>query len=322
MTDKDYKDENLKYFLQYLRVERNSSEHTLKNYAGDICQFAFMQKKIDLLEKPFPWSSISIEDAKLFVANLQQSNLSRSSLIRKISSLRSFFKYQLREQYVSSNPFTLLHSIKKEKKLPQIMSISQVDSLLSAPKKYWTFIDAEPAKIKNSHEFTARRDTAILELIYSGGLRISEATNLNEEDIDYISGAFTVKGKGKKERVCILGEPAKKALKLYLRHREVVQLGSKSGRGPLFINLKDSGRLTPRSVQRNFKLYVAYVDLASDLTPHKLRHSFATHLLDAGADLRYVQEMLGHASLSTTQIYTHITPERLLKAYRNAHPHA
>ena len=158
-------------------------------------------------------------------------------------------------------------------------------------------------------------------MIYSGGLRISEALALNIEDIDFYSGTFRVEGKGRKERLCMLGKPAIKSIKDYLAECKRLKLSTKRSKGPLFINLKGD-RISARSVQRFFKLYLKDVGLSGDLSPHALRHSFATHLLDAGADLRSVQEMLGHANLSTTQIYTHISIERLLAVYEKAHPRA
>jgi len=201
------------------------------------------------------------------------------------------------------------------------MSVNEVGALLDAPAKHWAMASNEPSvKDKGSAEFAARRDTAILELIYSGGLRISEALNLSMGDINIRQRVFKVREKGKKERLAAMGPPAVKALERYIAARKS-RAPSSAPMEPLFVN-KLGTRLSPRSFQRNLKNYLAVAGLPADMTPHKLRHSFATHLLDAGADLRSVQELLGHANLSTTQIYTHISAERLKTVYNKAHPRA
>ncbi len=191
--------------------------------------------------------------------------------------------------------------------------------LLAAPSQYWGKMAVSGSK--GDVVFASARDVAILEVLYSGGLRISEAIGLNLADLDFLSGSCVVRGKGKKERICLLGRPAITALRRYLQERERLGLAGARQPGPLFLN-QEGARLTPRSVQRQLKLYLREAGLPSSYTPHKLRHSFATHLLDAGADLRSVQELLGHANLSTTQIYTHVSAERLISAYDQAHPRA
>jgi integrase/recombinase XerC len=227
----------------------------------------------------------------------------------------------VREEFVEANPFVGLVSPKKPKRLPKYMTIKEVDHLLSAPEGYWNMaVDKGVVKKAEDANFSFRRDSAILEVLYSGGLRINEAMSLNIGDVNLISDTMKVKGKGKKERICALGRPAVKALTRYMRARRVKTSNEKKS-APLFVN-RFGERLNARSFQRNFKKYLGYADLPSDLTPHKLRHSFATHLLDAGADLRSVQELLGHENLSTTQIYTHISAERLKKIYNAAHPRA
>ncbi|MCM8534504.1 MAG: tyrosine recombinase XerC [Lentisphaeraceae bacterium] len=313
----------LQSFLKYTSVEKSSSKHTINSYFLDIAQFAMFTKEIDLKENAYNWPAVDANTALLYVAQLQEKELSKASIMRKTSAMRSFYKYLLREQLVSDNPFIDLKGAKKEKKLPQVISINDVEKVLDAPLDYWTSLYAlEKASKQASGQFSARRDTAFLEILYSGGLRISEAINLDFKDIDILSKTIKILGKGNKQRYCMLGAPAIKALKRYLRLREQHCKVSEIRTGPIFINQKDGSRISARSIQRNFKLYVAHAGLSPELTPHKLRHSFATHLLDAGADLRSVQEMLGHSSLSTTQIYTHITPERLLEVYKKAHPHA
>ena len=201
------------------------------------------------------------------------------------------------------------------------MTVAEVARLLDAPEAYWKAANGQQLTRSDAHaELSISRDSAILEVIYSGGLRISEATGLNLGSVDLLGGVMLVRGKGKKERICALGAPAERALKRYLAIRRSWTADSRRD-APLFIN-QDGGRITPRSFQRNFKLYLEQAELPADMTPHKLRHSFATHLLDAGADLRSVQELLGHANLSTTQIYTHISSERMKEVYRKAHPRA
>lgn len=241
--------------------------------------------------------------------------------MRKISSLRSFARFLTREGIIEGNPFIALHRTKPKQRLPKILSVDEIDRLLAAPKTYWQKHAGKSRMTAAAHEFTTRRDQAILELIYSGGLRISETTGLNNEDIHFISNTFRVRGKGRKERLCVLGPPARDVLDSYYKARQALGLGGRRVRGAVFCNTSGS-RFTPRSIQRNIKKYAIEAGLSSDCTPHQLRHSFATHLLDAGADLRSIQEMLGHASLSTTQIYTHVSSKRLIDAYKKAHPRA
>lgn len=306
-------------FMQYLTMERQASLHTVNNYRMDINQF------IELVysgEQNFnDWSKVDLYAARKFVVEMQKINLARNSILRKISSMRSFFRFMLREKYIDKNPFSGLSSPKKEHPLPKFMSVKEIDRLVTAPAVYWAeALKNGSAKDDDSATFATARDTALIEIIYSGGLRISEATGLNIGDIDLLSDIAKVKGKGKKERLCALGKPAEKALRQYLKLRSIRSENNRPS-APLFVN-KLGTRLTARSFQRNLKDYLLAAGLPPDLTPHKLRHSFATHLLDAGADLRSVQEMLGHESLSTTQIYTHVTTEKMKNIYKKAHPRA
>ena len=320
-------DVSIDHFLNYLRHERNASEHTLDGYRRDISQFVrlvlYSGKELgpekSLLSPD--WANVDVYSAREFVVALQGEQLAITSINRKISSLRSFYRFMVRELIVEKNPFVGLTSPKKAKLLPKYMTVNEVDRLLDAPGSYWRMaVENGLAKTPDSAAFSDLRDSAILEIIYSGGLRINEAMGLNLRDLDIIGDVIKVKGKGKKERICGLGRPAIKALRKYLRARSNRSADERPN-APLFIN-KDGGRLTARSFQRNFKKYLMQSDLPSDLTPHKLRHSFATHLLDAGADLRSVQELLGHENLSTTQIYTHVSSDRLKKVYNAAHPRA
>ncbi len=303
-------------FLHYLTNERQASTHTTDNYQRDILQFADM-----VLVGSQNWQSVGTDQARQFVIKLQEKQLARNSILRKISSLRSFFRFMLREEIVDKNPFVGLASIKKEQNLPKFMTINEIDSLSAIPKAYWNkAINDKTTKDVDSAHFATARDTALIEIIYSGGLRISEAIGLNLEDCDLISDIMKVKGKGKKERICVIGKPAAKALRQYLRMR-TLRTENERPNAPLFVN-RFGTRLTPRSFQRNLKSYLIFAGLPPDLTPHKLRHSFATHLLDAGADLRAVQEMLGHKNLSTTQIYTHVSAAKMKDTYKKAHPRA
>ena len=305
-------DPETRAFLRYLHTERQASPHTLDGYKLDIAQFRRLMNA-----EPGHWQDVTPQIARRFAARLQETGLARTSVRRKISSLRSFARFLVRENLIRTNPFADLALVKTTRRLPHVLSVAEVDRLLRVPGDRRP---ATPEKIREN-AFRKTRDTAILEIIYSGGLRISEAVGLDTKDVDLLSTTFTVRGKGRKERVCMLGKPALKSLKQYLDARAAADIAGKRDPGPLFRNRRGT-RITARSVQRTFKQYVAEADLPPDTTPHRLRHSFATHLLDAGADLRSVQELLGHASLSTTQIYTHVSVERLRNAYKKAHPRA
>ena len=309
----------LESFLEYLRTEREASPHTLDGYSRDTAQFA--ELALNTTAAKAAWSKVDTYQARAFIVQLRNEGLSKTSILRKISSLRSFYRYLVREGIVQKNPFVGINSPRKGRKLPKYMSVEEVGTLLDAPKTYWKeAAEKGVAKDDDSANFAAARDTAILEVIYSGGLRISEAMGINFEDVDLVHGVMRIRGKGKKERIAALGGPAERAIRRYLEIRPI-RSGNTAPRAPLFVN-KYGNRLTPRSFQRFLKSYLATAGLPSDMTPHKLRHSFATHLLNAGADLRSVQELLGHASLSTTQIYTHISAERMKEVYANAHPRA
>lgn len=306
-------------FCRYLERERDASVHTVAAYRRDLAQF------FELLAAKSSLAVARVEDltvdrARAYLLALHGLKLNRTSVLRKLSCLRSFCRYLVREGALPDNPFEALASPKRPRPLPKVLSVAEVERVLAAPDLYWRRQAALDLGSGNP-EFAARRDQALLELIYSGGLRIGEAVGLSLADLDLYSGSFKVRGKGKKERFCMLGQPARQALRAYLDCREVAGLGGRRQGGALFVN-QQGGRLSARSVERFFKLYLREANLSPDYTPHVLRHSFASHLLDNGADLRSVQEMLGHESLSTTQIYTHVNPERLLAAYRQAHPRA
>ena len=289
-------------FLGYLHAERDASPLTIRNYSADIAAFAvWFEEKY---KQPCAWLPIDSFHLRGYLVHLTERQFDRATIHLKMSALRSFFKWLVRTERVKLNPLVGLTLPKKARKLPKFLTIQQVEALLEAPLK-------EDSKNK----LAAWRNKAILETLYSAGLRIHELVQLNDDDMDVLGEVVRVRGKGKKERLAALGGPAIEALQKYLEVR------ARSTRGPLFVN-RFGGRMTARSMQRMLKKYLIAAGLDPSLTPHTLRHSFATHMLDAGADLRSVQELLGHANLSTTQIYTHITPERLKKVYEKAHPRA
>jgi integrase/recombinase XerC len=303
-------------FLRHLQVERQVSVHTVSGYLGDLVQFAaFLQEQHSSLV----WERVDAVLARRYAMHLQEQELSSASIQRKLSGLRSFYRYLQRCGDIEDNPFAAVRRQRGRRPLPQVFGREEVVRLLEAPSLYWSKLAVSGSK--GDVDFASARDVAILEVLYSGGLRISEAIGLDLAHVDFLSGSCVVRGKGKKERVCLLGRPAVTALRNYLRERERLGLAGSRQSGPLFLN-QEGTRLTVRSVQRQLKFYLREAGLSSSYTPHKLRHSFATHLLDAGADLRSVQELLGHANLSTTQIYTHVSAERLISAYDQAHPRA
>lgn len=290
-------------FLDYQRVERDASALTVRNYGADIAAFrSWFEAKF---KSRCDWARLDPFHMRAYLVHLAERRFHRATIHLKMSALRSFYKWLVRGEHAKQNPVIGLTLPKKARRLPRFLTVQQVEALLNAP------LAGRDAKRLPA----AWRDKAILETFYSAGLRIHELAGLNDDDLDVLGEVIRVRGKGKKERLAPLGEPAVQALQKYLALRK------RTARGPLFVN-RFGGRMTPRSIQRMLKKYLIAAGLDPSLSPHKLRHSFATHLLDAGADLRAVQELLGHANLSTTQIYTHITPERLKKVYEKAHPRA
>ncbi|MGD9782743.1 MAG: tyrosine recombinase XerC [Kiritimatiellia bacterium] len=316
-------DPSVAQFVRHLRAERNASEHTLSGYLSDIRQFC-AQSWGGEARPPFPWKSPDRFAARRFLASFQKAGLAPATASRKMSSLRSFFRYLVREGLVKDNPFAGLQQPKPRRRLPKVLSRDEMIRLLEAPARLREGARAREEKgASRFADYAALRDAAILELLYSTGMRIAELCGLTDARLDLISGTALVRGKGKKERFCPIGRPAAKALQAALEARDgLLSYLGRGGRSQnLFIN-RFAGPLTPRSVERSLKKYLAEAGLDPALTPHVLRHSFATHLLDAGADLRSVQELLGHASLSTTQIYTHVSVERLKEEYGKTHPRA
>ena len=308
------------HYLRYMRTERNASVHTINNYLLDIRQFVVTTWGPDA-HTPLPWKETDRYAARKFLAGFQKAGMSPATTGRKVSCLRSFYKFMTREEHVSINPFAGLLVPKKIKRLPNVLSVAEVNRLLQAPGRVPAA--EEDARQKGWSEYAKWRDTAMLELLYSTGMRISELAGLGDEQVDFLSGVVRVRGKGKKERLCPFGRPAHRALRTAMEKRELfwLGLGKKGALSAIFLNRR-GGRLTTRSMERLMKKYLAAAGLSPEVSPHALRHSFATHMLDAGADLRSVQELLGHASLSTTQIYTHVSVERLKEVYEQAHPRA
>lgn len=310
-------DPDLEAFTAYLRGEKDASPHTLENYTRDILQFAAHQWPDR--PAPFAWGGVRKIQARSFLVAVQKSGARPATTSRKLSSLRSFYTFLLREGQVGANPFSGLPQPKRSRDLPRILSPAEVGRLLDTPKR----LLEESGASEMFPRYQAARDTAILEVLYSSGIRISELTGLREDKVDLISGMVRVLGKGRKERVCPLGAPAVDALEEALELRDLfrMSLGMSGSEPALFLN-KNGTSLSHRSIQRMMKRMLSAANLPGDLYPHALRHSFATHLLDAGADLRSVQELLGHSSLSTTQIYTHVSIERMKEVYGKAHPRA
>ena len=293
-------DKTLEKFLAYLKVEKNYSAHTLTSYTHDLREFyKFLgERRIESME---------ILALRQYLALLRNDNLSKRTVARRMAVLRSYFKFLTREGYLKKNPMGLLRTPKLEKKLPMVLDENEISRLIDSPDE----------------DVAGRRDRAILETLYSTGMRVSELVQLNLETIDFIGGSCRVMGKGGKERLCPIGDRALRSIREYLslRNRSVKK------KDPPFLFLNHSpnhegSRLTDRSVRRILDKYIERTCRRENISPHTLRHSFATHLLNRGADLRSVQELLGHANLSTTQIYTHVSSQRLKEAYDKAHPRA
>ncbi len=297
-------------FLEYLEVERNSSPKTLANYQHALASFRKKDSGGTGRESgsgSFPgWSSLSADDFRRYLFECMKREWSRATIRLHFAALRSFYKYLTQRRGLPANPLLDVQLPKAEKKLPVVLTLRQVIQLIELPLKVIPDQQA-PA-------WMPARDAAVLELFYSTGIRLAELAALNVADFDFYSETLRVFGKGGKERLCPLGNPAAEAVQRYRSEAKVHD-------GPLFIS-KLRRRLSSKSIGNLLKKYLDLSDIPLKVTPHKLRHSFATHLLDNGADLRSVQTLLGHASLSTTQIYTHVSIERMKKAYQQAHPRA
>lgn len=316
-------DPHVRQFIRYLEAERDASPHTVSSYLTDIAQCATLLWGPEA-RPPLAWSGVDQLAARRFAVSLQKESAATTTVSRKISSLRSFFKFLIREEAAAVNPFTGVRHPKRQQRLPRVLTVQDVARLLAMPAQTAHAAAHEGDAAQRAwRTYAAARDTAILEVLYSAGMRVSELAGIVEARIDWLGGVIKVRGKGKKERLCPLGGPAAAALRTALDRRNDIAplLGSPPPPWPVFFGHK-GGALTPRSIERLMKRYLIRAGLNPRMSPHALRHSFATHLLDAGADLRSVQELLGHASLSTTQIYTHVSVEHMKKVYEAAHPHA
>jgi len=289
-------------FEQYISVEKNLSIHTQRNYISDLHQFK------DFLEREHPKISITAVDnmtIRSYLGSLYKKNR-KSSIARKLASLRTFFKFLLRVGILKENPASAVSTPRLEKHVPSFLTIDEMFALLNMP---------------DETKLAGIRDKAILETLYSSGLRVSELVEMNEDDLDLNLGIIKVMGKGRKERIVPVGSKAIEALNNYLSSRKRMSKRplSSSLNPPLLLNQR-GGRLTARSVARIINRYIEQCGLLKNISPHSLRHTFATHMLDAGADLRAIQELLGHVSLYTTQKYTHVSISKLMEVYDKAHP--
>src|ERR1035437_1733299 len=284
--------EELAAYVKYLSFEKNYSIHTVDGYSRDIRQFL-----------GFTEGTVDVEENKIreFLEFLSKKKYDNTSIIRKVIAVRNFYKYLVKIKKISKNPFLYILTPKDDKRLPDVLTEQETEALLDAA---------------GEKDFLALRDKTILELLYSTGIRVHEITTLDTTDVDFVNEEIKVLGKGAKERIVPTGGQAVACLRKYMKELKKI-LPS----GALFIN-KNRGRLTTRAIEMMIKKYAVKAGIEKKVTPHTLRHSFATHLLDRGADLRSVQELLGHANLSTTQIYTHLSINKLKREYDKAHPHS
>jgi integrase/recombinase XerC len=294
-------------YLSHVSGDRNFSQQTVRAYGSDLARFARFWKvefgERDAAVTPLP--RVDTLSVRSYLASLHRSGLRNRSLARHLSTLRSFFRWACREGHVANNPAKGLPAPRVPHTLPRALTLRDTEELL----------DTQPS------DSFPERDRALFELLYAAGLRVAEAAALDLEDLDFGSRLLRVLGKGRKERIVPFGEEAEDALRAYLPARAERRPRDADDGEPLFVNAR-GGRLTPRSMGRLLKLRLRAAGLPADISPHALRHTFATHLLQAGADLRAIQELLGHASLSTTQKYTHLDIARLREVYRHSHPKA
>jgi integrase/recombinase XerC len=308
-------------YLTYLKVERDASGHTLRNYRVDLTQFlAYLQERGGRGTIPRP-DAVDHLAIRGFLARLHGATLAKASVARKLATLRSFFRFLCRQGHLTANPAKLVQGPRLPMRTTPHLSVDEVFQLLAAPA---SAAPASSPQGRSEGEGLRVRDQAILELLYASGLRIGELVALNLADVDLPEGFARVRGKGRKERIVPIGRKAREALCPYLDVRS--QFHARAVKGPrdpeaLFLNRR-GGRITARSVSRNVLTHLMGSGLGKKITPHGLRHSFATHLLDAGADLRAIQELLGHARLSTTQRYTHVGLDKVFEVYDRAHPRA
>lgn len=309
----------VKSFLDYLKLERHFSDYTVRSYGADLWQFgqfiggqigtafasaAFVGEKTETLDAKFVRCETGL--VREFLAYLAAQNYTKSTTARKLATLRSFYKFVIRRGLCTTSPLTTIRTPKQERRLPKCLDLEQVQKLLDAP---------------GEGDILALRDKAMLEVLYSSGIRVSELVELETQDIDLTEGILRVRGKGRKDRLTPIGSQAILAVKRYFIARQADPKMTTADVARVFLN-KHGESLSTRSVRRKLDKYLGMAGLDPGISPHTLRHSFATHLLNNGADLRSVQELLGHQSLSTTQVYTHLTTKRMKDVYDNAHPRA
>ena len=305
-------EQQVEQFLEHLRYERNVSTHTLRNYSSDLEQFLDYLAPVNHQTGKRNSPEVAVIDhltIREWIASLHSAQKKKASIARKLATLRTFFQFLVREGLLELNPAKLVATPKQEKKLPRHLSVEDAIRFIETPDN-----DTDLGK----------RDRAMLELMYATGVRVAELTTLNLADIDFRNQLIRVTGKRRKQRIVPFGEPAGQALRAYLKIRDnflmkaAVSLRDEEA---LFLNYQGT-RITTRSVGRMVDKYIQICAGIHNISPHALRHSFATHLLDSGADLRDIQELLGHARLSTTQVYTHVSMEKLIEVYDKAHPKA
>ncbi len=308
---------HLRSFLEYLRLNRNLSAHTVRAYRSDLTQFlGFLERHLGRPADQIAPADVDHYAVRAFMGELYDRGLARASSARRLAAIRSFGRYLRREQHIDREPWALVATPKQERKVPARLEVREIEQLLASP-------DTTTA--------LGRRDRAILELFYASGLRLSELVGLDLDDVNLSSRLVRVHGKGGKERIVPFNRGAGAAVRAYLGDRETLVARAprpkprrgrpRSSAEPLFVNYR-GGRLSTRSVDRLVRRYVAATSARFGISPHALRHSFATHLLERGADLRAIQELLGHARVSTTQRYTHVTAAQLMTLYKKTHPRA
>jgi len=314
-TESEIDDQSIKNFLAHLATDRGASPYTRRNYRQALTEFFRWHRQER--QQPPPWASLQRDDYRSYLRFLGHGKLSRAAIQLRFCALRSFYRFLIRRGVAGSSPIKNLSLPKLEKRLPKFLTTQQMLDLLVAPLKELQMLRENAAARFDEAPFL--RDVAILETIYSCGLRISELCGLLAEDIHWTDRIVRVRGKGRKERLVPIGAPALTAIQDYWNRLPHPPTGD----APVFLAKSRPLRpMYPRLVQLRLKHYLASAGLDPHLTPHKLRHSYATHMIDAGADLRSVQELLGHAHLVSTQVYTHVTTERLKRAYDKAHPRA
>lgn len=295
---------SIERFLQFLAAERNASPLTIKSYREDLT--ALSEYLVAAMGELPPPDRVTTFDLRGYLAAMNEADYAKTTIARRLASLRSFFRFGQREGWLKENPAKPLRNPRKPRSLPHFLTTDEVSRLLSSPNK------AKPLGL---------RDAAILETLYSAGLRVSELAGLSDGDIDLSDAVLRIRGKGRRERLAPIGSYARAALVDWLKVRKLAPPETLGAKAPLFVN-KSGRRLTTRSIARMLEKHLLLSGLDRRTTPHTLRHSFATHLLDRGADIRSVQELLGHKSLITTQIYTHVSTASLRAAYERAHPRA